>query len=171
MDILPRVWPEQKTGWKFPKMHLLTHYTECIRRGGLTVHYNANLYEHLHIDILKKPWRRSNKRNVDGHIVTQWCRHSILETLDGVAPPRASYNTAMDKVFVIYYVMFRQCKNFFWDTYVSFLFIRQWRSHGCFYAHRTRRWICHFEVDQRRQAWWIHSLLNMQMSGPETTIS
>jgi hypothetical protein len=98
MEELPRAWPEQKTQWRFPKMHLSTHYSDCITRGGVTIQYNANLYEHLHINIVKRPWRCSNKRDATGQVAAHWSRGQLLHSLEDSTGDRSSYMTAMDKV-------------------------------------------------------------------------
>jgi hypothetical protein len=46
-----------------PKFHSLQHYIECIRFFGTTDNYNMEMFERLHIDVAKKGWRATNKRD------------------------------------------------------------------------------------------------------------
>ncbi|KAG8726208.1 hypothetical protein FRC10_007388, partial [Ceratobasidium sp. 414] len=45
-----------------PKLHMLSHYTECIRKMGTPDNYSSEAPKHLHIECAKRGWRASNKR-------------------------------------------------------------------------------------------------------------
>lgn len=44
-----------------PKLHMLSHYSRCIREMGVPDGYNSESPEHLHIVYTKRGWRASNK--------------------------------------------------------------------------------------------------------------
>ncbi|KAG9080472.1 hypothetical protein FRC06_006535, partial [Ceratobasidium sp. 370] len=44
-----------------PKLHMLSHYAECIREMGTPDNYGTEAPEHLHIECAKRGWRASNK--------------------------------------------------------------------------------------------------------------
>ncbi|KAG8734101.1 hypothetical protein FRC10_011942 [Ceratobasidium sp. 414] len=44
-----------------PKLHMLSHYAECIREMGTPDNYSTEAPEHLHIECAKRGWRASNK--------------------------------------------------------------------------------------------------------------
>jgi hypothetical protein len=48
---------------KIPKFHSMLHYTDAIQFFGTTDNYNTEMFERLHIELAKRPWRASNKRN------------------------------------------------------------------------------------------------------------
>lgn len=41
----------------------MNHLSDSIRRSGLPCEYSTNLYEHLHILLMKIPYRASNKKD------------------------------------------------------------------------------------------------------------
>ncbi|KAG9079838.1 hypothetical protein FRC06_007410, partial [Ceratobasidium sp. 370] len=44
-----------------PKLHMLSHYAECICEMGTPDNYSTEAPEHLHIECTKRGWRASNK--------------------------------------------------------------------------------------------------------------
>jgi hypothetical protein len=52
----------QKSNFDIVKVHAMTHLSDSIRRSGIPVEYSTNLYEHLHILLMKVPYRASNKK-------------------------------------------------------------------------------------------------------------
>lgn len=52
----------QKSGFNIIKVHMMSHFSECIRRSGLTWEYSTNQYEQMHIVLMKVAYRASNKR-------------------------------------------------------------------------------------------------------------
>ena len=46
-----------------PKIHSLKHYVECIRWFGATDNTNTQFTKRLHIDLVKVPYRASNRRD------------------------------------------------------------------------------------------------------------
>ncbi|KAG8682413.1 hypothetical protein FRC08_014980, partial [Ceratobasidium sp. 394] len=44
-----------------PKLHMLSHYAECICEMGTPDNYSTEVPEHLHIECAKRGWRASNK--------------------------------------------------------------------------------------------------------------
>lgn len=73
--------PSQKSQWQFPKIHALSHYKEDILRAGVTCNYDAEMWEALHKYVMKKPWQRTNKKNVDGQIMKQANEQDLLASL------------------------------------------------------------------------------------------
>ncbi|KAG8724785.1 hypothetical protein FRC09_014207 [Ceratobasidium sp. 395] len=53
--------PERFHG--IPKLHMISHYVDCIRQLGTPDGYNTEVPERLHIDYVKLPWRASNHVN------------------------------------------------------------------------------------------------------------
>ncbi|KAG8737219.1 hypothetical protein FRC10_008451 [Ceratobasidium sp. 414] len=46
---------------RIAKLHMLSHYAECIREMGTPDNYSTEGPEHLHIECVKRGWRASNK--------------------------------------------------------------------------------------------------------------
>ncbi|CAI6012420.1 unnamed protein product [Closterium sp. NIES-65] len=84
--------------WNFIKMHLISHYIDSIRRSGLPEHYSAQLYEHLHIEYIKNPYRASNKRSVNSQIVGSEEARLRLQYIAPQLMAKKKYDTAMVKV-------------------------------------------------------------------------
>lgn len=51
--------------WDIIKIHAITHFSADIKRGGSTQEYSAELFENLHQQVAKRPYRISNKRATD----------------------------------------------------------------------------------------------------------
>ena len=91
----------QKSSFKIIKIHNMVHYAPSIRRSGAPIEYSSNLYEHLHIAIMKIPYRVSNKREYIEYIVKYNRR---LEALRRATARREEFlpsigkNTALDMV-------------------------------------------------------------------------
>ncbi len=43
----------QKSDFNFVEIHVMSHYVDSICRFGAPFEYSANLYEHLHITLMK----------------------------------------------------------------------------------------------------------------------
>jgi hypothetical protein len=52
----------QRSDFNIIKVHLMTHFTNCIQRSGLPWEYSTNQYEQMHIVLMKTAYRASNKR-------------------------------------------------------------------------------------------------------------
>ncbi|CAI5940240.1 unnamed protein product [Closterium sp. NIES-65] len=85
----------QPSEWNFIKMHLISHYMDCIERAGLPEHYCAQLYEHLHIEFIKNPYRASNKRNVNAQVVQSEEMRLRIASLAPSLERKKKYDTAM----------------------------------------------------------------------------
>jgi len=76
---------EQKSNWKIVKVHAMYHYVDDIRRAGNTSEYSADMWESLHKNLMKNPYRGSNKKNVTSQILNhhleQWNLKNITQTL------------------------------------------------------------------------------------------
>jgi len=59
----------QKSNFNLIKVHNIKHYASSIRSFGALVEYNTDMYEHLHIAILKTSYRISNRKFLFDHIV------------------------------------------------------------------------------------------------------
>ncbi|CAI6012840.1 unnamed protein product [Closterium sp. NIES-65] len=94
VQLVESTFPREHSGWNLVKVHLLLHLTEAIRRGGLPREYSAAVYENAHIRTCKRPYRRSNLRDV-GRVIAQHNTNAALLTriptnLEG----NRQYNTA-----------------------------------------------------------------------------
>ncbi|KAF5381819.1 hypothetical protein D9757_008321 [Collybiopsis confluens] len=80
MDAELKIWHKNKnyfikkgvrSHFNIPKFHSLHHYIDSIRWLGTTDNYNTEAFERYHIDMAKKGWEASNKRD---HFpqMTQW---------------------------------------------------------------------------------------------------
>lgn len=68
----------QKSGFDLVKVHAMSHLKDCIKRCGLPSEYDTGIYEHLHIALMKIPYRHSNRRNFMGQMVRHNQRLRIL---------------------------------------------------------------------------------------------
>jgi hypothetical protein len=69
------------------KVHSVSHYPDCIWRSGVPSHYSANLYESLHIQLLKIGYRSSNRREAMEQVVLhhqKLCAQCALAGLDAI---------------------------------------------------------------------------------------
>ncbi|CAI5464606.1 unnamed protein product [Closterium sp. Yama58-4] len=69
VEHLQAAFPKQPSSWCLVKTHLMSHYVDSIRRAGHVTEFSTNMFEHLHGPLVKRIYRRSNKRNVDGQIM------------------------------------------------------------------------------------------------------
>ncbi|CAI5477905.1 unnamed protein product [Closterium sp. Yama58-4] len=69
VEQLQAAFPKQPSSWCLVKTHLISHYVDSIRRAGHVTEFSTNMFEHLHGPLVKRIYRRSNKRNVDGQIM------------------------------------------------------------------------------------------------------
>jgi Plavaka transposase len=75
---------EQKSNFNLPKVHALLHYPEAIRRAGVTSEYCANLWESLHIGLVKQPYRAGNRKDTNRYILKMSIRKELMESLKNV---------------------------------------------------------------------------------------
>ncbi|CAI5478295.1 unnamed protein product [Closterium sp. Yama58-4] len=68
---------DQKSKFNVPKIHRMLHVTDDIKRRGILIHYCTDVYEHVHVAVMKRPYRASNKRNAEASI-TRCCLNSEL---------------------------------------------------------------------------------------------
>lgn len=47
----------------------MIHYNEDIIRGGVTREYSAEMWENSHKTVMKAPYQKSNKKNVESQIM------------------------------------------------------------------------------------------------------
>ena len=66
------------------KVHAISHLTDCIWRSGVPKHYSANLYEHMHIQLLKIGYRASNRRDSIEWVIFHHRRLCALRALAGL---------------------------------------------------------------------------------------
>jgi hypothetical protein len=52
-----------RTHIRIPKFHMLEHYVSSIKEFGTTDNYSTELFERLHIDLVKNAWAASNRRD------------------------------------------------------------------------------------------------------------
>jgi hypothetical protein len=91
----------QKSSFNLVKVHNMKHYAGAIRPSRAPVEYNSNMFEHLHIAMVKTGYRTSNKKNFLDHIVKCNQRLEALRNnaskIDGCYRPIGK-NTTLDKV-------------------------------------------------------------------------
>ncbi|CAI5459374.1 unnamed protein product [Closterium sp. Yama58-4] len=68
---------DQASNFNVPKIHAMLHVSEDIRRRGVPIHYCTDVYEHVHVVVMKRPYRASNKRNAE-EAITRRCLISEL---------------------------------------------------------------------------------------------
>jgi hypothetical protein len=79
----------------------MKHYAATIKRSGAPVEYSTNMYEHLHIAIVKTGYRISNKKNFLDHIVKYNRRLEALRkdaVINGAYSRSIGTNSTLDKV-------------------------------------------------------------------------
>src|ERR1700737_3549651 len=75
---LQKALEHQIVHFGYPKMHLVSHMSESIRRMGLGDNFTTDILELLHISNVKDGYRSSNKVNYTGQIVkSNDCRSSL----------------------------------------------------------------------------------------------
>lgn len=72
----------QASGFNTVKVHAVNHYSACIRRSGTPIEYSANIYEQLHIQLMKLAYRASNKRNSTEQIINHNRRLENVRRID-----------------------------------------------------------------------------------------
>lgn len=103
-----REW--QKSEFELIKIHMMSHLSDSIRRSGVPCEYSTDMYEHLHIMIMKVPYKACNKKN----FAKQMTRHHQRLLAIGQKMPTSSKidhqerEIALDKVqsmikFVCFY--------------------------------------------------------------------
>ncbi|CAI5531181.1 unnamed protein product [Closterium sp. Naga37s-1] len=95
VQLVESTFPREHSGWNLVKVHLLLHLTEAIRRGGLPREYSAAVYENAHIRTCKRPYRRSNHRDVGRVIAQQNTNAALLTRIPTNLEGDRQYNTAM----------------------------------------------------------------------------
>ncbi|CAI5503539.1 unnamed protein product, partial [Closterium sp. Naga37s-1] len=85
----------QSSNWNIIKVHLVSHYIDAIRRAGLPEHYCAQLFEHLHTEYVKNPYRASNKRNATAQVMNAEVNRLRLQYLAPQLGKRKRYDTAL----------------------------------------------------------------------------
>jgi len=89
VQYLTNYMPEQKTSWRIVKIHALSHYADDIRRGGITSEYSAEMWESLHKNLMKRPYRGSNKKNTSDQILTkhaqQWSINQLKNEVENIS--------------------------------------------------------------------------------------
>ncbi|CAI5467421.1 unnamed protein product [Closterium sp. Yama58-4] len=88
-------FPRSGAGWNLIKVHLMTHFPDAIRRGGLLWEYSAAVFENAHIRTCKLPYRASNHRQPAQAIAAHNVRASALAQLASALPGRRRNQTAL----------------------------------------------------------------------------
>jgi hypothetical protein len=60
----------QKSEFKIVKIHAMDHFSPSIKRAGLPWEYSSNMFEHMHIALMKRAYRSSNRRKANKQMVT-----------------------------------------------------------------------------------------------------
>jgi len=98
----------------------MKHYATSIKRSGAPVEYSTNMYEHLHIAIVKTGYRISNRKKFLDHIIKHNRRLKALRMdamRNGAYSRSIGKNATLDKVrgsgllnfvcFVFFYLYFQ----------------------------------------------------------------
>jgi hypothetical protein len=76
----------------------MMHYIDSIRRAGSPFEYIANMYEHLHIMLIKQAYQGRNCRDYMGHIA----KHNLwLQTLRKVARNIEGFEAPLEWVTIL----------------------------------------------------------------------
>jgi len=79
----------------------MKHYSSSIRHSGAPIEYSSNMYENLHIALVKTAYRASNKKQFLDYIVKYNRRLEVLRMNgvenDGYSPPIGK-NTVLEMV-------------------------------------------------------------------------
>jgi hypothetical protein len=68
----------QKSQFKLVKIHAMLYYNLSIHRSSVPHEYSSNMYEQLHIALMKIAYRRSNKKGWQSYIVKHYRRLQAL---------------------------------------------------------------------------------------------
>ncbi|CAI5481793.1 unnamed protein product [Closterium sp. Yama58-4] len=126
--------PRGGNGWKLVKVHLLLHFPDAIRRGGLPREFCTSLFEHAHTATCKRPFRASNFRQYDAAILRSVVMQNALSLLPTALAQRSIYETALMKAIahkkqvlttrsetmVLPCAETRAAGNALWDSFVQY---------------------------------------------------
>jgi hypothetical protein len=88
----------QRSEFSLVKVHAMTHYIDSIRRAGSPFEYSVNMYEHLHIVLIKQAYQGSNRRDHMGHIA----KHNLrLQTLQRVVGNMDGFEAPLERVIAL----------------------------------------------------------------------
>jgi Plavaka transposase len=83
-EIIRKYGKIQTSEWNIPKIHALKHYPEAIRRAGVPAEYCADLWESLHIGLVKMPFKGGNNRNCTSHILKMSIRRELMSKIGNI---------------------------------------------------------------------------------------
>ncbi|CAI7748379.1 unnamed protein product, partial [Closterium sp. NIES-53] len=72
---------EQASKFYIPKIHAMLHVSDDIRRRDVPIHYYTDVYEHVHVAVIKRPYRASNKRNAEAMITRRCLTSELVEMM------------------------------------------------------------------------------------------
>ncbi|CAI6011861.1 unnamed protein product, partial [Closterium sp. NIES-65] len=98
---LKEAFPTQASAWKVVKVHMVVHYSDAIRRGGLPEEYSTNMYEHFHKVTVKRPYRASNRRQWTESIVKSNQFLSMLAQVESDIHEERDYNCAFYELLLL----------------------------------------------------------------------
>ena len=78
--------------FNFPKFHAMTHYVDMIRLMGNAADIETGHFEHKHVDYVKNPFKRTNKKNGwEDQVMDHHCRKlNMLAAFDITYSARAA---------------------------------------------------------------------------------
>ena len=92
----------QRSGFNTSKVHMMNHFSQCIKRSGLPWEYSTDMYEQFHIALMKATYRSSNKRNATPQIVRHNQRLQSLrraaKQMEGLKKHKEAIDTTLKKV-------------------------------------------------------------------------
>ena len=113
----------QKSGFNTVKIHVMSHFNDCIRRSGLPWEYSINMYEQMHTTLMKAGYRSSNKRQATPQIARHNQRlvalQKMQDTMEGLDNSREKEKyTSLDQVSFRSYVLLYYCsESHYWSCF------------------------------------------------------
>ncbi|KAB5587787.1 hypothetical protein CTheo_8770 [Ceratobasidium theobromae] len=74
--------PTEEKTWTIPKLHAMSHYVDMIKMLGSAAHFSTDQSEHMHIQAVKTPYRKSNRRNFTTQIIDRLEMTSRIQEYD-----------------------------------------------------------------------------------------
>ncbi len=102
----------QKSGFNTSKVHMMNHFTQCIKRSGLPWEYSTDMYEQFHIALMKTAYRSSNRRNATPFIVRHNKRlqslRRVAKQIEGLENYKKIIDTPLKKVGILNFNIYAQ---------------------------------------------------------------
>ncbi|CAI5461430.1 unnamed protein product [Closterium sp. Yama58-4] len=100
LAILKRQFPKQTSKWQLIKVHALTHLPYALETRAVPEEYSTNLFEHSHVRLVKRPYRSSNRRQINKAIISADEIRRAMGVLPTAIQGDKKYMTAMAEVML-----------------------------------------------------------------------